>query len=179
MVQQRTEQLYDRHADALFGFLLNLTQHEADTRDLLQSLFVKLAQNPDMLAGARDERAYLLQVAHRMFIDLVRRRQAGDRLLEKVAAESAIQDAPALFVIDSNLCAEERQRLEAALSALPHDQRAAVQLRIWEQRTFEEIAAITGVSKATAVSRYRYALDKLRSRLAREFDHSHLPTPKL
>jgi RNA polymerase sigma-70 factor (ECF subfamily) len=35
--------LYDDHAQALFAFLLNFTRSEADTRDLLQELFVKLA----------------------------------------------------------------------------------------------------------------------------------------
>ena len=35
------ERLYDEHASALFAFLLNFTRHEADTRDLLQEVFVK------------------------------------------------------------------------------------------------------------------------------------------
>ena len=150
MPNQRTEQLYDRHADALFGFLLNLTQHEADTRDLLQSLFVKIAQNPDLLAGARDERAYLLQVAHRMSIDLIRRRTAGDRMLEKVAAETESQDPPGLLAPDRNLCADERESLEAALNTLPDTQRVTVQLRIWEEMTFEEIAETLGICSRTA-----------------------------
>ena len=38
------EWLYDEHAQALFAFLLNFTRHEADTRDLLQELFIKLAE---------------------------------------------------------------------------------------------------------------------------------------
>src|ERR1035441_8848257 len=42
MAQTDFERLYDEHAQAVFAFLLNLTRHEADTRDLLQELFVKL-----------------------------------------------------------------------------------------------------------------------------------------
>ena len=56
------ERLYDEHAQALFAFLLNLTRHEADTRDLLQEVFVKLAKRPDLLDGVRDERAFLLRL---------------------------------------------------------------------------------------------------------------------
>ncbi|MDB6032721.1 MAG: polymerase, sigma-24 subunit, subfamily, partial [Verrucomicrobiales bacterium] len=41
------EALYDEHAPALFGFLLNLTRNEADTRDLMQELFCKLASRPE------------------------------------------------------------------------------------------------------------------------------------
>jgi DNA-directed RNA polymerase specialized sigma24 family protein len=40
------EQLCDQHAQALFGFLLNLTRCDSDTRDLLQDLFCKVAANP-------------------------------------------------------------------------------------------------------------------------------------
>jgi len=40
--------VYDEHAQALHAFLLNLSRNEADTRDLLQELFVKLARQPDL-----------------------------------------------------------------------------------------------------------------------------------
>ena len=41
------ERLYDEHAQSLYAFLLNFTRDEADTRDLLQEIFVKLARDPD------------------------------------------------------------------------------------------------------------------------------------
>jgi RNA polymerase sigma-70 factor (ECF subfamily) len=40
-----------------------------------------------------------------------------------------------------------------------------VHLKLWEELTFEEIAAALGISPNTAASRYRYAIDKLRDRL--------------
>ena len=43
------ERLYDEHAQPLYAFLLNLTRDEADTRDLLQEIFVKLARDPKLL----------------------------------------------------------------------------------------------------------------------------------
>jgi len=58
------ERLYDDHAQALFAFLLNLTRNEADIRDLLQELFVKLARHPDIMQDVRDERSFLLRLVH-------------------------------------------------------------------------------------------------------------------
>ena len=55
--------LYDQHADALCAFLRSVTRHEADTRDTLQEVFLKLARRPALLADARDERAFLLRLA--------------------------------------------------------------------------------------------------------------------
>src|SRR5207247_6531937 len=57
------ERLYNRHASALFAFLLTLTRNEADTRDLMQELFTKLARQPALLQGVRDERAFLLRLS--------------------------------------------------------------------------------------------------------------------
>jgi RNA polymerase sigma-70 factor (ECF subfamily) len=87
--------LYDDHAQALFGFLLNLTRNEADTRDVLQEVFVKLARQPERLNGVRDERAFLLRLAHNAAIDRLRRRATRERNYEQLAAEFASAFAPA------------------------------------------------------------------------------------
>src|SRR5436190_22268725 len=83
------EQLYDEHSQALFAFLLNFTRDEADTRDLLQEIFVKLARQPDLLRGARDERAFLIRLAHNSAIDLMRSRGARAKYRDQFAAEPA------------------------------------------------------------------------------------------
>ena len=51
------ERLYDEHAQPLYAFLLNFTRDEADTRDLLQEIFLKLARERNCLpACARNAR---------------------------------------------------------------------------------------------------------------------------
>ncbi len=62
--------------------------HEADTRDLLQELFVKLAKRPELLDGVRDERAFLLRLAHNLAIDLIRRRGTREKHYEQLAGEA-------------------------------------------------------------------------------------------
>ena len=155
------EQLYDDHASALFAFLLNLTRNEADTRDLLQDLFIKLAREPDRLAAVREPRAYLLRLAHNAAIDLLRRRTSRERTGERLAAEAPTPFAPAADPDEQVF----RQQLADALGELPPDQRAVVHLKLWEGLTFEAIAALLDLSPNTAASRYRYGLDKLRGQL--------------
>jgi RNA polymerase sigma-70 factor (ECF subfamily) len=87
--------LYDEHAQALYAFLLNLTRDEADTRDLLQDVFVKLARNPEMLTGVREDRAFLIRLAHNAAIDLIRRRGTRDKTRDQFAAETVSPFAPA------------------------------------------------------------------------------------
>jgi len=155
------ERLYDGHAQALFAFLLNFTRNEADTRDVLQELFLKLVRQPALLAGVRDERAFLIRLAHNAAIDLMRRRGARQRNYDHLAAE-ALQ----LFELAASPDEQAfRDALAAALGELPPDQRAVAHLKLWEGLTFEEIAARLGIPPNTAASRYRYGIDKLRERL--------------
>lgn len=153
--------LYDEHAQSLFAFLLNLTRHELDTRDLLQEIFFKLAQNPELLDGVRDERAFLIRLAHNAAIDWIRRRGARERTKKNFAAEKITIFAPVTDPDEQMFHTE----LAAALAELPEDQRAVVHLKLWEGLTFEEIADALEISPNTAASRYRYGLDKLRARL--------------
>src|SRR5476651_155317 len=88
------ERLYDEHAQPLYAFLLNFTRDEADTRDLLQEIFVKLAREPRLLDGVRDERAFLIRLAHNAAIDLMRRRGTRDRTKENFAAVTISVFAP-------------------------------------------------------------------------------------
>ena len=155
------ERLYDEHAQPLYAFLLNLTRDEADTRDLLQGIFVKLAREPKLLSGVRDERAFFIRLAHNAAIDLIRRRGTRERTKEHFLTEILSPFAPASDP-DEQLFRDE---LAGALAGLPPDQRAVVHLKLWEGLTFGEIAAIQDISPNTAASRYRYALDKLRERL--------------
>ena len=155
------DRLYDAHTPALYAFLLNLTRHEEDTRDLLQEIFLKMAREPSLLAGVGNERAFLLRMARNAVVDLVRRRQVHRHKHESLAA-----NAEPFFVQSPDPDTRAlREALSAALAELPLEQREIVHLKLWEDLTFEGIASLLGIPLNTAASRYRYALDKMRGRL--------------
>jgi RNA polymerase sigma-70 factor, ECF subfamily len=155
------EELYDQHASALFGFLLNLLRNENDARDVLQELFIKIAQRPNLLAGVTETRAFLLRLAHNSAIDSIRRQSTRSRNYDALANECID-----LFVEGATPDEQVfRQKLADAMEQLPPDQRAVVHLKLWERLTFEAIAETLDISQNTAASRYRYAIDKLRDRL--------------
>ena len=160
------ERLYDDHADALTGFLMDLTRDPADARDALQEIFIKLATRPELLDGVREERGFLLRLAHNLAIDLIRRRAARSR-----AHDGLAEEASGLFASTSD--PDEvafRDELAKALGALPIDQRTVVHLKLWEGLTFEAIAETLKIPPNTAASRYRYGVDKLRALLRPLYD---------
>jgi len=160
------DRIYDEHAQALFAFLMNLTRDEADTRDLLQELFIKIARNPDLLDGVREQRAYLFRLAHNAAIDLMRRRETRVRNHEQFGIETIELFAPSDNPDEQTF----RRALTDALSQLPPDQRAVVHLKLWENQTFDQIATALNIPPNTAASRYRYGLDKLRDLLRPIYD---------
>ena len=154
-------QLYDEHAPALYGFLLDLTRSEADARDLLQELFLKLVGQPALLAGVREMRPFLLRLVHRQAIDAHRRRTTHSAAIDRAAAAPV-----ALFALGAHPDETAfRAALSEALAELPEEQRAVVHLKLWEQMTFAEIAEALEIPANTAASRYRYGLDKLQTLL--------------
>lgn len=155
------QRLYDEHAQALFAFLLNFTRDEEDTHDLLQEIFTRLAREPGLLRGARDERAFLIRLAHNAAIDLMRRRGTRQKYHEQLAEEEPSVFAPATSPDEAAF----RKSLARGLAELPPDQRTVVHLKLWENLTFEQIAEVLEIPQNTAASRYRYGLDKLRERL--------------
>ncbi len=158
MTHTELQRLYDEHAQALYAFLLGLTRCEADTKDLLQDVFVRLARSPECLQGVVSERGYLIRLAHNLFVDMARRRGVRERGGERLEAELA-----GLFSKGPDEdSAAFRESLDRALGQLPQEQRAVVHLKLWQGLTFEAIAEALDISPNTAASRYRYGVDKLR-----------------
>jgi RNA polymerase sigma-70 factor (ECF subfamily) len=152
------ERIYDEHASALFAFLLNLTRNEADTRDIMQELFGKLAARADLLVGVRDERAFLLRLVHNQALDHLRRQTTRQKNYAQMAEDSADLFAAAPNPDEALL----QRQIAMALGELPPEQRTVVHLKLWENQTFEAMAQTLGISPNTAASRYRYGIDKLR-----------------
>ena len=154
------ERLYDAHASGLFHYLVTFTKTEADARDLLQEIFIKLAR------GAMDrcvqmEKAFLYRLAHNLAVDWLRRRRARwdseERLMKELS--DGQQNAP-----DPDAAVLARGFADA-MKTLPDEQRTIMQLKLWDGLTFDEIAEAQGIPLNTAASRYRYALEKLRALL--------------
>ena len=153
------ERIHDEHVAAMFRYGLALLRDEASVHDLLQDIFLKLANGRGEAMEAHSERAYLLRMVHHGAIDRMRR--------DKVRRDhAAAQPAETIFESSPDPDREAfRQRLDSALAQLPLEQREVVVLKLWEERTFDEISHICGIPLNTAASRYRYGIDKLRALL--------------
>jgi len=154
--------IYEEHEGDLLTLAANLLRDPAAAQDVVQDVFLGLVRSAPRLQLRRTLRAYLATAVANRVRDHYRR-QARERLapLEDADHVAAGSDGPVEMVIRS----DEMLRLRAAVAELPYEQREAIMLHVHTGLKFREIAAHQEVSLKTAISRYRYGLDKLRSML--------------
>ena len=156
------EALYDLAAPQLYGLALWRTGSEEDAADVVQDVFVRVAEQGAKLAKVRNPKGWLLTVTHRAAVDVTRRRR-------RRSAEP-IEECPFLAAVDD----DSERMLDAArasvlLAGLPEMHRDVVYLRHFAECTFAEIGEIVRIPKFTAASRYRNGIQKLRELM--EGDH--------
>jgi len=154
------EPLYDSVADRLYGLALWRSGSPDEAAEVVQEVFVRLAERPDRLAAVADPLRWLLSVAHNAAVDRGRRRQ--------VRAAAPLDEASFLAAPEEDPSRPlDAARASRLLAQLPAPQRDAIYLHLYAERTFAQIGDITGVPTFTAASRYRLGLARLRRLLGR------------
>ena len=133
-------------------FARDQTRSEADAQDVLQDALVEAWRRG---GGRTPEHALVFATIRRRAIDLARRNER--RELRELTA-------PDWFQAPDGEPAQDDE-LERAVKNLPANLREVVVLKVWSELTFQQIAATLGIPLNTAASRYRYALEHLRSAL--------------
>lgn len=165
------ETLMRRHRTPIHAFLCRFTGDRARAEDLLQETFLRVVKGAAGWEPRAGVRTWLFTIARNLAADEGRRRVFRD-----AAPLDAARDGEAPLgdrVADGGRAPDDaagdalvRPRLEAALAALPAEQREVFLLREHAGLSFPEIAEATGANENTVKSRLRYALVALRDRLA-------------
>lgn len=157
------EQLYRRHNDGLYRYLLRLSLNRATAEDLYQEVWSRIVKSRQQYRPTAKFTTYLYRIAHNCFIDFVRRNK-------RYAADVSIDVGEIVDSSETPEQAAERQRFRTrlfyALAQLPDEQRDVFLLHEEAGLSVDEIAVTTGVNRETAKSRLRYANKKLRAALA-------------
>ncbi len=166
-------QLVERHQRRAFAIALGLLRDEQDAREVVQEAFLRVYRGLDSFQGGSTFFTWLYRIVTNLSIDLMRKpsRRATEAELEQ-GRESDEADIPLLSRIDGAdpldvlRRAEIRNKLEAALAALPVYHRGVIVMREVEGLSYEEMAEAMGVSKGTIMSRLFHARQKLQRALA-------------
>ena len=158
-------ELYDACADRLLHYLLVILGSKEDAEDALQETFVRLAGNCKRLAKVENLTAYTFTIARNEALRLAGRRKDPKSLAAMAQMQRLYEN-----VQNNDPRADERAEAAAmALDRLEPELREVVELKHFAGLTFREIADVTACPQGTVATRYRTALEKMRSILAKDW----------
>ena len=129
-------------------------EHEAE--DLAQRAFVRAFEKIADFRGDASFRTWIYRITVNLSLNHLRDHA---RTTPQPIAEDAIAVEPR----DGAVEAESQRRLRAALEQLPPKQRLVMELRVFEELSFRDVAAIAECSEDAAKANFHHALKRLRT----------------
>ncbi len=158
--ERALQMIYERYSPLVYGLSRRVTASTAHAEEITQEVFVYLWQNPDRFDAERGSlRAFLGAVAHRRSVDEVRRSTRRTAREDRVGSDASNLDV--IEISDTVERSQTAERVRAAVSSLPEQQREAVLLAYFGGCTFRQVAEQLGIPEGTAKSRLRLGLSKL------------------
>ena len=174
---QRISEVVEREQSRLRRFIRRRVPDPRDAEDILQDVFYELVEANRLLMPIEHVTGWLFRVARNRITDLFRRKRpesfsdagVADEDDERMPLEDLLPspDAGPEALYARNVLLDE---LELAVDELPEEQREVFLAHELEGRSFKDMAAQTGVSVSTLLSRKRYAVRHLRERLRSVYD---------
>ena len=126
--------------DKIFRLALRITLSRAEAEDIVQDVLIKVWNRRDDLAEVDSIEAYSLTVCRNLSLDRLQRKENDNVNLDDASPTEADDAPPDLQMIRN----ERIDNIKRLIERLPIPQRAAMQLRDMEGKTYKEISAITG-----------------------------------
>jgi RNA polymerase sigma factor (sigma-70 family) len=177
---QPISEVVKREQSRLRNFIRRRVPDPRDAEDILQDVFYQLVEANRLLMPIEHVTGWLFRVARNRITDLFRKK--GPERFSEAVISGEEDEGDDLRQLENLLPSPEAgpealyaravllDELELAVDELPEEQREAFVAHELEGRSFKEMAAESGVSVNTLLSRKRYAVLRLRARLQSIYD---------
>jgi len=175
---RRIAETIEREQARLRNFIRKRVLDESEAEDILQEVFYELVQAYRLMKPLEQVGAWLFRVARNRIIDRFRKRRPETVSSNTAAGEEERELFPWEDLLPSPDAGPEAayarevliEEIGAALDELPQGQREVFVAHELEGRSFNDLAAATGLSVNTLLSRKHYAVLHLRRRLRAIYD---------
>jgi RNA polymerase sigma-70 factor (ECF subfamily) len=154
------DELVRRHQRAVFFIARRYVRDDAEAKDLTQRAFVRAFQGVAGLRGSAAFRTWIYKIVANLALNHLRD-HARLRPTEDAGVDVAVEPVGA----GRMAAAEDGARLRAAVARLPAKQRLVLELRVYDELPFREVAEVAGCSENAAKVNFHHAVKRLRELL--------------
>jgi RNA polymerase sigma factor (sigma-70 family) len=160
--------IYEKHRSCLMRVAAALLHDRSLVEDVLHDVFVSFAQTAGRFRLNGSLKAYLSICVANRARDVNRSARRQGPVCVEDAGLAHEGPGPEAECMDQELSA----RIDEAMARLPDEQREIVVLHLMGDLPFRQIAGLKEISINTAMSRYRYGLEKIRSAVNGDIGHA-------
>ncbi len=160
-----------RYHDSLLRFISKFLGDRDVAHDVVQETFLQVAEKPRKLLGVENCHNWLLRVARNLSVDHLRRKRTAHKHAEavgfhKARARESLDDGTAPE--QSLERAETRERVQQEIARLKPRYRELLLLKVVEEKSYKEIAAITGLTATNVGYLLHQAMKVLSERIEKK-----------
>jgi RNA polymerase sigma-70 factor (ECF subfamily) len=157
--------LIKKHQSKIYGFIYSKMPDRDVADDIFQDTFIKVIKT--LKSNSYNEEGkflpWVMRISHNLIVDHYRKNKRMPMLreTEEFSIFSILSDNS--LNVEGRIITDAIEKdLQKIILELPSDQKEVLEMRIYQDLSFNEIAELTGVSINTALGRMRYALMNLR-----------------
>jgi len=165
------EYLFDRYRDAIRRLFVLRTGDESDADDLLQETFIKVYINIHRYSAGYTFGQWIYTIARNTFIDFVRKRQ-DDLPIDGRFTAPVVSSAPTPEERYINI--QQRAQIERCLDRMPPRYRRLIEMRFFDELSYEEIAAKLAVPLGTVKTQIHRAREQMCRLIMEGEEASHI-----
>ncbi len=160
------QEIVRRYQKKLFSYLYRLTGNREEAEDILQTVFFKVFRNIESFDARKKFSSWIYRIAHNEAVNFIKR-QSGKRfvswdemLTDRIKAEIKTAEKDPL---EQCIGKEKRKKVRAALQKLPEKYRQVLEMRYFQEKSYEEIGKILKKSVNTVGTLINRAKKKLQT----------------
>ncbi len=158
--------LLERYKQKLFAYILSTVHREDLADDIFQDTFVKaiVCMRKGRYKMNGKFYSWLLCIAHNVIIDNFRYEQSVEGLNrseinDHLYADNGLDGTPNEIELERE---NSLNQLNELIGQLPENQQEVLRMRVYENKSFKDIAEQTGTSVNTALGRMHYAVNNMK-----------------
>lgn len=163
--QEAFSPLVKEHQRSIYYLIYRIVQDEEAAKDLTQESFVKAYQSLKSFKMKSSFSTWLYRIAVNTAKNYLR-----ERSRRPMGADNGEEELLAIpdekpGSLEDQIKREEWEKVQKAVASLPEKQRITLILKVYEEKSFEEVAQIMNSPVGTAKANYHHAMENLKKRM--------------